>query len=558
MDILELYRQMLQSLDCIISPEGLVSTTINGSPEPLIVTKADNKRLTLPTPFYLDNPQEDVLVQFHPMSEGIDKGESEVLTALKRLITSNLMFRICDVMALVAKIAADPSSQQHLKPGTLREFSKYLQDFDKKTHKLVMDLLGKINPGDRDHNGRSCTTINVTLARRANILDKPYQRVAVVSFPILEAIIAAKEEMLEKGNGKIFGVTPGKKGQYDMLINLFNFIFPESEIIGMWSAGSNSLAAPYFHALGLTYIKIAERLNQVVKMLSKNAEKEHPNLLYNLTWKNDFDDLTPYVGRLPPAQHNKGKMAGKNEEDDNVKNAITRMAPEAPQYLSQPAAQPVVPQPAPMVPTMAPAPVIAHSPQPIQMEPSMSSTEDPLATLNKLNAPRHQAMQQAMDPYGRIVNVPVHQPAQVLVQPQAYVGHQPVPQPMAPMMAPAPMVQDPIVQAVAPVRDAYGNFTGQQQYIQLPLSQFNQLVQTGQLAPQQPTPVQGSNVMAAAEPYSYRDGALPTPPPMMQGQPMYGQPPGGYIRQGGRMSAGEREAMPRMMQPRPMNNGVFY
>ncbi len=545
MDILELYRQILQSLGCPISPEGLVSTTINGNAEPLIITKADNKRLTLPTPFYLDNPQEEIMVQFHPMSEGIDKGESEVLTAFKRLVTTNIMYRICDVMALVAKVAADPELQNNLKPAVTREFSKYLNEFDKKTQKVVMEILGKINPSDRDHNGKSCTAINITLARRINILDKPFQRVAVVSFPLLEALITAKEEMQAKGNGKIFGVTPGRKAQYDLLINLFNFIFPEGEVVGTWSAGSNSLAAPYFHSLLLTYIKIAERLNTVVGMLSKNANKDYPELLYNLSWKDAVQDLSGFVGHLPSAQHNKGKMAGKSEEDSDMKSVLTRMAPEVAHAPVQ--QQQVVQQHQQAAPILVQDQPV-YQQQPVLIQQEEVSSADPFAALNRINKPVQQqqygvAMQQAVV-NGQLVNIPVQHNQPVMVQHQPVVMQQQL-QPQVIMQQPIVqqqlIQQEPIVQAIRVGVDQYGRQA--QETIQITLSQFNQMVATGQLPQQQPVQVGNQAVPANPAAYVYQDGSQPS-----QFVPGAIQNNQGYVRQGGRMSTAEREHYGRQQQ----------
>lgn len=569
MDIVEFYRQLLQSLGCSISPEGLVSTTINGSAEPMIVTKANNKRLTLPTPFYLDNPNEEALVQFHPMSEGYDKGESEVLTSLKRLIASHLMFRICDVMALVAKIAADHELQKNLKPSATREFSKYLKDFDKKSYKLVMDILGKINPSDRDHKGRALSTICITLLRRQEIFGKPYQRVAVVSFPLMEAILVAKEEMIETGTSKIFGITPGRKNQYDILANLFNFIFPDAETIGSWSMGSNSLAAPYFHALLTTYVKIAERLNEVVNMVSKNASKEYPELLYNLTWKDQLnDDFSQFVGRLPPAQHNKGKMAGKSEEDqDDMKTAITRMAPEQPgsapvQYQVQSR------QPEPVIIPQVQQPQVQHQQQVVQQEQSNSGGVDPMALLNKLNAPvmhnqQGPAMQMVQLANGQYMQVPVQQQVQPQVvqvqQPQVQMQTVQLPtgqivqvpiqtnQQVMPMQQPAmqyinaPQVQmqpqDPMVSAYRIALDNFGNPV--QQQIQLTLSMFNQMMSSGQLPAQQPVFLNGGVQQGQMHQgnYSYQDGVAPVQQVMMNNG-------GGMFRAGGRRTVAESEMQP--------------
>lgn len=302
MDILEFYTKVLNSLGCEVDDLGLVSLNDGEYNNPLFVEKGNKdvndgngRRLILPTKSFLDNPDWKCLQPFHPLSESIVKGESLIIKEMKKLmylrittITQQLAFGLLD-------IAVDKDKHKKLKPAQ-SEFLKLVPNVNEKT----ITNLGKIFHTFNMNGERRLVSIYL---RRGGILNEvSYKRLSVISFPLTNE--------LNKEDRDIYDVklTIAEKAA---IVNLFYYLLPAMDQDGEYNFGSKSDYAPHFHALCGSFIKVMKSLNRVILIFKDKLDDQ--DLLTDVSWEEDLEDLFKFYNVIPPLPGNEGDSVKSNE-----------------------------------------------------------------------------------------------------------------------------------------------------------------------------------------------------------------------------------------------------
>lgn len=256
---------------------------------------SNGKRLSLPTDALIRSGKWDGLLAFHPLSENLLRGESEILKFLRTMVRFRLSSTASQLMAELMGIAADPARHKDLKP-TQAEFLKSVQHANDKTESLVnTKLLGR----------HFDDLLNIYLKRGGQFKGEEYRRVAAVSFPIWD-------ELSSKGK-MIYDIDCGSVKNKKTIASLFEFIFPHPDDQNHWSAASNETVAPYFHALMQCYVKVAKHLNGLVHKYRKHLE--YPEMLkIPLEWEDGLEHLGGWKSLIAPLPGNEGAaMKGERE-----------------------------------------------------------------------------------------------------------------------------------------------------------------------------------------------------------------------------------------------------
>lgn len=294
MQITDLYKAILASLNVVADENGLLSLQYMGSTHRVLV---NGKRMTLPTDELLRIGDWSNLQPFHPLSENLlREGESPVSKKLKTLINLRLGTIVTDLMAQFIQLGYDTKSHAKLSPKA-QELLSHIQEVDDKTVAAVDKILEAVS-----EEGPS-KIINIYLKRGGKYKGEKVARLAVVSFPIIT-------DEFERNDGVIYGVKLRKK-DYAAVLGLLKYILPDCDDLEAYNAPSNSLEAPYFDALIHAYINVARRLNEVVKIHKKQLENAD-ELTIDLSWIDAVENLGAYRGMIPTLAGNEGETAEKD------------------------------------------------------------------------------------------------------------------------------------------------------------------------------------------------------------------------------------------------------
>ena len=359
MSLVELYKDLLDSVNAQVDDHGLLSFESFGVKQPLEI---DGKRLALPTPEILAlYGRGEAVVPFHPMSESSNRGESTVLQLLKKLIRLRLSTSLTTLLQDLVNISADSSMHKKMSPDAHRMLS-CMPEADEKTVAAVEKIIRAMGEDTR-------RSLNLYLKRRGRLDGKEHARVAVVKFPLYE-------ELCKDDDTSVFGVKLRKR-DYVGLRKLVEYILPDLEEAEGYAVGSNHLLVPYLDSLTRCYIELAKQINKIVKI--QRPYLAEPGLIkIPITWAGKEIDWAQYRDAIPPLEESMGIVMPTEKQRQNaraaaptmsstaVRNALQVNSPLAASREDTPPWQETAPTPvaaAPAVRTVgAPAPMQALQP----------------------------------------------------------------------------------------------------------------------------------------------------------------------------------------------------
>lgn len=286
-NLLKLYQAILESLDVVADKDGLLTYRHGDIDMPYTV---DGKRLVLPTPQLLKLGLGDNLVAFHPLSESSVRGESPVLRRLKSAINFRLSQVTAELLQSLVEVAVDSGRHSKISPKAAK-FLVLVPDVDDKTAHAMEKVLAKTSP---DQN----RLVSVYLKRGGKLNGQKFARTAMVAFPFFEEFADEQPE--------IFGTKIRKKDMVAIKA-LFEYIFPDPDLLETYSAGSNALTAPFFDALMHAYERVATQLNSIVTVHRKELD-DHKSLLIDTSWSDLLADLADFRDVIPPLPGNEGDL----------------------------------------------------------------------------------------------------------------------------------------------------------------------------------------------------------------------------------------------------------
>lgn len=488
-NLLTFYRQVLNGLNCNVTEDGMVQFVTKSVTYPVTVGEKD-LRLALPTKEVLNQLANGGLVAFHPMCENIILGQSPVMATLRNLTIESLTLKILSTMIGVAMAVADDADM------TANQI-KFASDFDKvdeKTVKALTKLAGVIDPATNNR------LINVYLKHGGMIGDDQYKRVATVTFPIYA-------ELLEGGD-TVFGVKM-RKSDIRLIRIMLEKIFPNIGEKDGYSFGSNSLTAPYFHALLNAFGNVVGELNKVTYSFRKIIREytgEEPHV--TIDYIHEFEEGKHYKDILPPLDYNQGTEAGGTTPQATL--PVEQSAQLQPDYQEQ-VNTVVAPPPQPVQQPVPAQPYYASQPQPMGYTPKpyKAPASGKIKTLGATEEELYQGQQSRNHPPAS--NPPARDLSQMMYPPEMF------PQMQAPM-PPRP---------VYPKFGAGASRTPQHQPQQGYQPQPMPYQQQG-YPPQQGYPQPGYPVQQGYPQYpGYPQPGYPQPVPQ-QGYPQPGYPQPGY------------------------------
>lgn len=279
MKLLQLYESILNAACLSVDADGFVSVRLQNDNSP---TTVNGKRLALPTQKHLANPQPDSKMIFHPLSENIMRGESEVTTKLRHSFNVRFNFTFAAVAQSLLQIASSVAEHHKLNPEQSEVLSA-LKDADETTlvnfSKIMVNSI-KNDPGK--------SFVNIYLKRGGKIGDKKYARIGVVSFPFYEQLQNKEED--------VCGVKLRVKDRATLKA-LCEYIFPAIKNTEAYNAGSDSQIAPFLEALMKTVKCLAMCFNDIFDLFNKHIEG-YEELVFNSDWVETLDNLPSLMNEI--------------------------------------------------------------------------------------------------------------------------------------------------------------------------------------------------------------------------------------------------------------------
>lgn len=214
----------------------------------------DGKRLRLPTETFLANPDWETNVAFHPLSEIITRGESEVLAYYRRVTEIMLNGRITMLMDGLIRICADVGLQKALKSAQV-PLTQVFPDADAKSLDAISKITNSMAPNPLHR--------YIKLNLKRGVDDDKSKRKAVVNFPFAEALLENEKTR------DVFGVKL-RKVDFNGFRAIVEYIFEDTldALPEKYSVVGNPPVAPYLSILLKAINKIQKRINHLGKLFS--------------------------------------------------------------------------------------------------------------------------------------------------------------------------------------------------------------------------------------------------------------------------------------------------
>lgn len=245
--ILDYYKILLAIGWLKADEDGNVSLVIG---DDVRAATIEGKRVVLPTRDQMKNRDWTSRIGFHPLRESYNLGISDILANLRDVYVQRLNTSIAYLFQELIAIAYDQKNQKNLNSEQAAVLDA-LKHVSEKTVSSFADLQKKTRArNDTDQ------FINIFIRKGGMVGGQTYGRAAIVSFPIYQKLLEGEE--------KINGVKISAKDR-DMLIKLFQFVFPTIDNKESFNVGVNTKTAPFLEALVRATFGVVDQLVETSK-----------------------------------------------------------------------------------------------------------------------------------------------------------------------------------------------------------------------------------------------------------------------------------------------------
>lgn len=358
----EIYTAILEGLGYTVNEEGLVSQVLSkGALRPLTVKDGDSDerlRLATPTADRLKTGDWNGLIAFHPLSEDTMRGESEIITLMRKRAQQMVNARLNILIAELVRIAGDAELLTKLSPQQLA-ITNIMPKADKRLSDDIQSVLGSLN-------GKDKTLCNIYINRGGEVGGKKYNRAFICNV-----------NFKTDDERKIYG-TQFRVADADIPEKLMEYILPKHAEEG-YSVGSASNVAPYLLAFLRGFSKIIKRLNDVYELYENLLDPVFEKALkIPLDWIEMVDEVLEHQHDIPPLRGNTGLSDTTKVEAEHDPSAIVAgMDDELDVSVSN---------------AVAKAPANVAAPAPAQLAPKQetpATSKDNTVTLAEINAARN-------------------------------------------------------------------------------------------------------------------------------------------------------------------------
>lgn len=272
----DFYKDVLDFANLHVDSNGYIRS--NGGEKSIITVK--NRLLVVPLREHMRTLTQDKEI-FHPLAENTLTRLSEALETFIYRLNGNLNTRFAEVIWELKEFCCSPKRQLGLTPDQLKIIRSIQAEEESKEDSAFEKFLAQ-----QIRENPSGSFLNITLARGAPFKGQKKSRVGFVSFPLYKKI---KEDLLKPRSETVFGGISKKK--LELILQLYEAIFPGLDIPEEYGYGFDSGIAPWFTTLMHTAAGVADSLNFITDSFGKEFASESL-LPLNLKWKATFENQT--------------------------------------------------------------------------------------------------------------------------------------------------------------------------------------------------------------------------------------------------------------------------
>lgn len=309
----QFYAQLLATVSHFPDDEdGSISAETNGT---RLKPKIDDKLIYMPRDDVLRSGTDDIVV-FHPLSEQITRGESEVFKYFKRIALVKLISSFTVLGHGLLQLQDHPVLQRKM-TSDQTDIIKGITASDKSSGmnwvKLCLMQL-------KDAPNRTDTwPIDIHMRRNGKYKDKAYRRVAVVRFPLFERIFAG-ENIVKDDSTNMFRSKDQKTFQ-----EIAKAIFPTIDDLGSeeYNSGYDDTLGPFTVCFLKSFKKLADRINFVTETMMEHLSTigvDSKLILIDtevlkVIDSEDLSELAAAAKSVPALKYNMG-VSDQNESDN--------------------------------------------------------------------------------------------------------------------------------------------------------------------------------------------------------------------------------------------------
>lgn len=331
MNLLEIYKCVLSTAGMTADADGFISMRLAGTEKKPFFVKG--KRLVLPTDTQLRNTDFENRVVFHPLSESILRGESEVVTAFREALVKRLNFVIGYAAINLLDLAVSTATHAKLSPEQTSFLAK-VKDTDEKTVSCLQKITEQMMIGD---NLRAF--VHLRVQKNGLVGKTKHRRVGIVYFPFYEEI---RKTPAPKESNEIYGIKL-RKNDRETLRVLMEYMISGIESPDAWLFPSDSEIAPTMDALMKSLISVGDPINTVVELFKDYIEGSE-DLYFNGDWEESFSNMSALhkeIRLIPMQPGNEGRVQPDSPNTISVNPAMTPVtATQSPVQSSQAISKP--------------------------------------------------------------------------------------------------------------------------------------------------------------------------------------------------------------------------
>lgn len=261
-NMLDVYDALLTTCGYVVDENGRVRKKFGKELPVSIEIEGETRYLVLPTRENMTSPDVMNFVFFHPFQENLVRGESRVMSFVRRELNHSYG---ASVSALMSDIVAISSGTVNHSDLTVEQ-RKFISSIGKVDERFVKDF-DKIINNLASRKSRN-TPVYLSLRKGVNWGGKTHSRAAIWSSPLLEEVMTCIEQVNKgtQATPKILGVSV-RKGDLKTYENLCRAFFGNiDEKNHEFYSSSDATDAPYCEAFVRSLLTLPKRLNAISDM----------------------------------------------------------------------------------------------------------------------------------------------------------------------------------------------------------------------------------------------------------------------------------------------------
>lgn len=307
-DINDFYTSILSTCNAVVTDKNRILIAHDpNNPSPAI---AQGKELVLPTRDNLTNRDYDKDIFFHPLSENIQRGESDVFRFIKTNTVLKISAAICFIGNVLLKLQEDPARQRKMNQEQI-DLMLPISSADAKSAANFLKIATQYLREKEDTKKKPL--VSIFLKKMGTYNAVTFRRVAVVSFPCYEAIKQGTRFTAGEGS-KAKDIA--RAADYETFQQVMKSIFPGIDNLEDYNHAYDGMIAPIMVAFYRSIGKLSERINYVIDTIEPLAKELNidvtPGRIPN-DWLQAFEDeymdkLASFKRSVPSLNGNDGEL----------------------------------------------------------------------------------------------------------------------------------------------------------------------------------------------------------------------------------------------------------